>query len=126
MKFGKFSVQQIIQNAACGLFCFEIKTKSEYGQLRQAAVKIVGKQDPQDAEYLMKALHLTAAQADLVCNHIGCSDDDEEEYKAKHRGEMCVIDNNKVEFIKVDMIRSTERLSVETSSEEIKKLYKIA
>lgn len=40
MKFGKFSVQQIIQNAACGLFCFEIKTKSEYGQLRQAAVKI--------------------------------------------------------------------------------------
>lgn len=94
--------------------------------LRQAAVKIVGKQDPQDAEYLMKALHLTAAQADLVCNHIGCSDEDEEEYKAKHRGEMCVIDNNKVEFIKVDMIRSTERLSVETSSEEIKKLYKVA
>ena len=40
MKFGKFSVQQIIQNAACGLFCFEIKTKSEYSQLRQAAVKV--------------------------------------------------------------------------------------
>lgn len=40
MKFGKFSVQQIIQNCACGLFCFEIKTQSEYGQLRQAAVKV--------------------------------------------------------------------------------------
>lgn len=40
MKFGKFSVQQIIQNAACGLFCFEIKTKSEYSQLRHVAVKI--------------------------------------------------------------------------------------
>ena len=40
MKFGKFSVQQIIQNASCGLFCFEIKTKSEYSQLRQVAVKI--------------------------------------------------------------------------------------
>ena len=40
MKFGKFTVRQIIQNAACGLFCFEIKTKSEYGQLRQVAVKI--------------------------------------------------------------------------------------
>ena len=40
MKFGKFSVQQIIQNAACGLFCFEIKTKGEYSQLRQAAVKV--------------------------------------------------------------------------------------
>lgn len=94
--------------------------------LRQAAVKIVGKQDPQDLEYLMKALHLTYAQADLICNHIGCCDEDDDEYKNKHRGEMCVVDNNKVEFIKVDMIRSTERLSVETSSEEIKKLYKIA
>ena len=40
MKFGKFTVQQIIQNCACGLFCFEIKTKSEYGQLRQAAIKV--------------------------------------------------------------------------------------
>ena len=40
MKFGKFSVQQIIQNASCGLFCFEIKTEDEYSQLRQAAVKV--------------------------------------------------------------------------------------
>lgn len=40
MKFGKFSIQQIIQNAACGLFCFEIKTKSEYNHLKQAAIKI--------------------------------------------------------------------------------------
>lgn len=40
MKFGKFTVRQIIQNAACGLFCFEIKSKSEYSQLRQAAVKV--------------------------------------------------------------------------------------
>ena len=40
MKFGKFTVRQIIQNAACGLSCFEIKTKGEYSQLRQAAVKV--------------------------------------------------------------------------------------
>ena len=40
MKFGKFTVRQIIQNAACGLFCFEIKSKGEYSQLRQAAVKV--------------------------------------------------------------------------------------
>ena len=40
IKFGKFTVRQIIQNAACGLFCFEIKTKGEYSQLRQATVKV--------------------------------------------------------------------------------------
>lgn len=40
MKFGKFSVQQIIQDAACGLFCFEIKTKDEYSQIRRVAAKI--------------------------------------------------------------------------------------
>ena len=27
MSFGKFSVRQIIQNAACGMFCFEILNK---------------------------------------------------------------------------------------------------
>lgn len=40
MKFGKFSVQQIIQNAACGLFCFEINTQSEYSRIRNEAIKV--------------------------------------------------------------------------------------
>lgn len=40
MKFGKFSVAQILQNAACGLFCFVVSTKDEYNQIRQEAIKV--------------------------------------------------------------------------------------
>ena len=92
--------------------------------LRQATVKIVGKQDVQDEEYLRKALSLTPAQAHMICNQIGCSIDDDEEYQNQHRGEMCVIDNNRVEFIKVDIIRSTEKWAVETSTDEMRTIFK--
>ena len=91
--------------------------------LRQAAVKMVCKQDYQDKEYLMKTLHLTDSQAELICNSIGSPDDADAETKRAHRGEMCIIDTNKVVFVKVDMIRRTEALSVETTASEIKRLY---
>lgn len=40
MSFGKFTVKQIIQNCACGMFCFEVLNKGDYSRLRQAAVKV--------------------------------------------------------------------------------------
>ena len=40
MSFGKFSVRQIIQNAACGMFCFEILNKEDYERIRREAVKV--------------------------------------------------------------------------------------
>ena len=40
MSFGKFTVKQIIENAATGLFAFEVKSKGEYSDLRQAAIKV--------------------------------------------------------------------------------------
>lgn len=40
MSFGKFSVRQIIQNASCGKFCFEVLNKEDYNRIRQEAIKI--------------------------------------------------------------------------------------
>lgn len=47
MTFGKFSVAQIIQNASCGLFCFEINTREEYLKIRKEAAKV-------DSELVLK------------------------------------------------------------------------
>lgn len=112
---------------------FSTQTIEEFGRydetkdiLAQAAVKMVCKQDPRHKELLMHDLHLTDAQADLICNRIGCHDDADEETKNKHRGEMCVIDGNKVIFIKVDMMPGVENLSVDTDAESIKKLFKVS
>lgn len=93
--------------------------------LKQAAVKMVCRQDPQDSEYLQKVLSLTETQAYMVTNVIGFKDEDDEDVRNKHRGEMCVVDSNKVQFIKVDMLARTEALSSETSAEGMEELYKV-
>lgn len=93
--------------------------------LKQAAVKMVCKQDAQDKKYLMEALSLTDSQANLLTNFIGYSEDDDEETKNKHRGEMCVVDSNKVSFVKVDMIKATEEYAAETSAAGIEKIYTV-
>ena len=110
---------------------FSTQTIAEFGRyeetediLTQAAVKMVCKQDARHKELLMHDLNLTEAQAELVCNHIGCNDDADEETKNKHRGEMCVIDGNKVIFIKVDMMPEIENISVATDAESIREIFK--
>lgn len=93
--------------------------------LKQSAVKMICKQDAQDAKHLMEKLNLTEPQARLLTSVIGYSDKDDDDEKNKHRGEMCVVDSNKVVFIKVDMIARTEARSSTTSASEIERLYKV-
>lgn len=93
--------------------------------LKQAAVKMVCKQDFSDKKHLMEKLNLTESQAYLITNYIGCPDDADEETKNKHRGEMCIIDTNKVIFCKVDFLKETEALAVETSAAELEKLINV-
>lgn len=115
----------------CGII-FSTQTIAEFDRypetqniLKQAAVKMVCKQDFSDKNHLMEKLNLTESQAHLITNYIGCPDDADEETKNKHRGEMCIIDTNKVVFCKVDYLRETEALSVETSAAELEKLINV-
>lgn len=94
--------------------------------LKQAAIKMVCKQEPQDKPILMKNLDITDAQADLITRHIGCADNADEETKNKHRGEMCIIDNSNVVFVKVFYLKKTEALSVETTASELEQLIKVS
>lgn len=93
--------------------------------LKQAAVKMICKQDMADYDYLKKTLALTDSQTNLICNYLGGNKVDEEGGGSNRRGEMCVIDGPNVAFIKVDYMKATEALSVETTAEELEKLINV-
>lgn len=106
------------------------QTLSEYGRskdtkdiLSQASVKFTFKQAPQDREYLMKTLDLTAAQAEYIVGRLGGTDSVGEEDAKKHRGEVCIIDGKAVCFCKVDYRKASEAIIVETDAEGIAQLF---
>lgn len=92
--------------------------------LRNAAAKFIYKQDYQDRDYLIKALNLTESQVDSILDLGGNPSDISK--KNSRRGEVCICDTSKVCFCKVQYLKSTESFSVETDSEEVKKLFGIA
>lgn len=93
--------------------------------LRQAAVKMVFKQDGQDQDLLIKTLNITSSQARIITNQIGVVTDKSDPHaRTRHRGEMCVIDGEDVLFVKVDYLKSVEKLAVETDASAVITLNK--
>lgn len=90
--------------------------------LKQATTKFVLKQDPADKQYLIDAISLTDAQADMIVNGIGGNPDDESDQN-KHRGEVCIIDNKTVCFCKVKYLKKTEQLAVATDAKGIEEAF---
>ena len=88
--------------------------------IKNTACIFLLKQAIQDRAFLKEVTPLTDAQIDGVFN-LG---DEDEITNEKRRGEVCVIDGKKSQFIKVDYLTSTEALIVETDVEQMKKLYK--
>lgn len=88
--------------------------------LRQAAVKMIYKQDGQDRELIERALNITSSQAAIITNVLGAvTDKEDKEAAGKHRGEVCVIDGEQVVFVKVDLLWRTESLSVESDASKV-------
>ena len=106
---------------------FSTQTVAEFSRysetkdiLEQAAVKMVFKQDVSDPSELTAPLGLTESQASVIMNRLGVvANRDDPEERTRHRGEMCVIDGGQVQFVKVDYLRSTEKLSVETDASSV-------
>lgn len=86
--------------------------------LSQAATKMVFKQD-EKVSYLEDVLNITASQASRIVNELGSARNDD--FSGRNKGEMCVIDGNDVAFCKVDYLRKTEYLSVETDAAAVMK-----
>lgn len=90
--------------------------------LRQAAVKMIFKQDGKDRKRIKEALNITESQANIITDMLGVVTDKEDpEAARRHRGEMCLIDGEQVTFVKVDYLRRTEALSVETDASLVMK-----
>lgn len=87
--------------------------------LKQAATKFVFKQDYQDRAWVKEALNLTNGQTDRILELGGDPSDKSEERK----GEVCIVDNGKVCFCKVDYLKSAEAVFVETDARVLQSMY---
>lgn len=87
--------------------------------LKQSATKFVFKQDFQDRAWIKEALNITNGQADRILELGGDPSDQSEERK----GEVCIVDNGKVCFCKVDYLKSAEAVFVETDARVLKSMY---
>lgn len=81
------------------------------------------KQDYQDREFLLKNTPLTPSQVEAVLE-LGGELDDSETCSKDRKGEMCLIDNRKVVFLKVDYLTDSESRIVETDMNKIAEMYK--
>lgn len=87
--------------------------------LKQAATKFVFKQDFQDRAWVKEALNITNGQTDRILELGGDPSDQSEDRK----GEVCIVDNGKVCFCKVDYLKSAEAVFVETDARILKAMY---
>lgn len=100
--------------------------KETQAMVSNAASIFLFKQAHQDREYLKTATPLTDAQIEEVLSlggdalMLGA----DEGSNNPHRGEVCLIDNGLVTFLKMDVIWSSERRYVVTDAESRRQLYR--
>lgn len=88
--------------------------------LKQAAVKFIFKQDYQDKQWIQQAVNLTSIQVERLLELGG---DPSDKKNGDRKGEVCIVDNSKVCFCKVDYLKSAEAVFVETDPRIIQKMY---
>lgn len=87
--------------------------------LKQAATKFVFKQDYQDRAWVKEALNVTNGQVDRILELGG----DPSDKSGERKGEVCIVDNGKVCFCKVDYLKAAEAVFVETDARILQKMY---
>ena len=87
--------------------------------LKNATSIFMLKQEFQDKDFLRTTTPLTDSQIEKVCS-LGHGEDEDSN---SHKGELCLIDNNRVCFLKIDYLTGSESLVVETDINKIKTMY---
>lgn len=87
--------------------------------LKQSAAKFVFKQSYSDRKWVQEALNLTNGQIDRVLELGGDPQDNSENRK----GEVCIVDNGKICFCKIDYLKTAEAVFVETDPRIIQEMY---
>lgn len=96
------------------------RTPETVAMLTQAAAKFTFKQDYQDREWIKKTLNLTSGQVDRIMELGGDPSDDK---NMDRKGEVCIVDNGKVCFCKVDYLKNAEAVYVETDARYLQHMY---
>lgn len=89
--------------------------------LTQAVTKFVFKQPYNDREWVKKSLNLTSGQVDKLLELGGDPTDKDETNERK--GEVCIVDNGKVCFCKIDYLKEAEAVFAETDPNILKNMY---
>ena len=84
-----------------------------------AAAKFVFKQSYSDRQWVQEALNLTNGQTERVLELGGDPEDD----SSSRKGEVCIVDNGKVCFCKIDYLQAAEAVFVETDPRIIQEMY---
>jgi len=107
------------------------QTLSEYDKnpvtkdiLKLMECKFVFKQDYQDRDWLVENLGITLSQANMIVGSLGGSERAGDQ-RNRHKGEMCIIDNRRVCFCKVDYLKKTEALVADTDVTAVEKLVRV-
>lgn len=89
--------------------------------LKNSDTLFIFRHDPLDRKFLQDNTELSDSQIEKIFSlGVDPSDTDiTEEEKAKHRGEVCVVDKKRVAFVKIDYLRETEASFVETNIKQI-------
>lgn len=87
--------------------------------IANATSKFLFKQDRMHREYLLSSTVLTESEVDMLISLGGDLTDENHNRK----GEVCLIDNDRVVFLKVDYLIRTEGLIVETDMNKLKQMY---
>lgn len=107
--------------ALAGLYTYE-DTKDI---VKNAAATVLFKQDFTDKEFLNEKTILTPSQVEHVLSLGGDPYETEEDVETKdaHKGELCLICNDRATFIKVDYLKASEAYIVETEVSHINKMH---
>lgn len=87
----------------------------------QSVTKFLFKHEPGDRKFIAEVTPLNEGQIDRLLT-LGGDPDDKEASDAR-RGEVCLIDNRKIAFIKMVYLKKTEAEFVETDAVNRKKLF---
>ena len=94
--------------------------------LKNSATIMLLKQDFQDRDFLLEKTILTPSQVEEVLSLGGDPNDNDDNGDGTHKGEICLINNNRVVFIKHDYLTTSEQYISETSMDKIAQMHNLS
>ena len=97
--------------------------KETKDMVKNSTAILLLKQSYQDKKFLLDNTVLTPSQVEEVLS-LGGEPDEYGEFADERKGEICIICNGRITFVKVDYLKASEAYIVETDRAKLEKIYK--